>query len=130
MPVSPPPAPRFSLLPSTITHTHTQPRCQLRAASQLPIPKPRNPTHTTTNPAHALRRPPLRPALPCASPPCPPPPAQGYNQTIIPMSIIMAFLCLGVLLGGLFLLVGHVLPPLYARPLSYHLDILEERRRT
>ncbi len=56
-------------------------------------------------------------------------PTQGYNNTIIPMAIIMSFLCLGILLGGLFLLVVHVLPPLYARPLSYHLDVLEERRR-
>ncbi|KAG2427007.1 hypothetical protein HYH02_014653 [Chlamydomonas schloesseri] len=59
----------------------------------------------------------------------PPKPPYGYNQTIIPMAIIMSLLCLGILVGGVFMLVAHVLPPLYARPLSYHLDVLEERRR-
>lgn len=52
---------------------------------------------------------------------------QGYDRTIVGMVVIMAALCLGVLGAVVGLLVFHVLPPNYNRPLSYHLDIMQRR---
>ncbi|PNH07400.1 hypothetical protein TSOC_006146 [Tetrabaena socialis] len=54
-------------------------------------------------------------------------PPEGYDLTIIPVVIITAVVCIGVLLGAVGMLVFHVLPTVYARPLSYHLDIMEHR---
>ena len=51
---------------------------------------------------------------------------QGYDQTIIPLVLIMAVLCIGILVGGVGMLVLYVLPPVYAKPLSYHVDILRK----
>ncbi|GFR51306.1 hypothetical protein Agub_g13670 [Astrephomene gubernaculifera] len=54
-------------------------------------------------------------------------PAEGYDRTIVPLVVIMALTVVGVLAGAVGLLVFHVLPPLYARPLSYHLDVMQQR---
>lgn len=48
---------------------------------------------------------------------------QGYDNTIIPLVVIMTVVCLGICVGGCGVLRYFVLPPVYARPLSYHLDI-------
>ncbi len=81
-------------------HTRSTP-CFLHRASFCTSPNPR--------PHYAL--------------PCP----QGYDRTIVGMVVIMAALCLGVLGAAVGLLVFHVLPPTYNRPLSYHLDIMQRR---
>ncbi|GLI61417.1 hypothetical protein VaNZ11_003773 [Volvox africanus] len=54
-------------------------------------------------------------------------PPEGYDLTIVPLIIIMAILVLGVLLGAVGMLIFAVLPATYARPLSYHMDVLEQR---
>ncbi len=50
--------------------------------------------------------------------------SQGYDQTIVPMSIIMGFMCLCIVLAGLGLMIFQASPKFYARPLSHHVDVL------
>ncbi|GLC45559.1 hypothetical protein PLESTB_001206200 [Pleodorina starrii] len=54
-------------------------------------------------------------------------PPEGYDQTVVPLVIIMALVVLGVVLGGVGLLLFAVFPTTYARPLSHHLDVMEQR---
>ncbi|GIL74008.1 hypothetical protein Vretimale_5060 [Volvox reticuliferus] len=54
-------------------------------------------------------------------------PPEGYDQTVVPLIIIMAVLVVGVLLGAVGMLIFAVLPTTYARPLSYHMDVLAQR---
>jgi len=51
-------------------------------------------------------------------------PATGYDQTIVPMSIIMSFLTFGIVLGALGMCCFQGSSQVYARPLSYHEDVL------
>ncbi len=48
-------------------------------------------------------------------------------MTIVPLIVIMVALVVGILLGGVGMLLFAVLPTLYTRPLSYHLDVLEQK---
>lgn len=48
---------------------------------------------------------------------------QGYDQTIIPMVIIMILIGLGIIIGGVGLIIFQAGTQFYARPLSYHLDV-------
>ncbi|KAG2483481.1 hypothetical protein HYH03_017663 [Edaphochlamys debaryana] len=56
-----------------------------------------------------------------------PKPETGYDQTIVALVFIMVILCLGIVAAAVFMLILHVLPTVYARPLSYHLDIIQMR---
>ena len=51
---------------------------------------------------------------------------QGYDQTFVPLSVMMALVCLGVLISLVGLLTFHVRAAVYARPLNYHTDILRQ----
>lgn len=59
--------------------------------------------------------------------PAPPPPPQGYDRTFVPLALTGALLCAGVgaSAAGVFAFV--VRAPVYARPLSYHADVLRQR---
>lgn len=54
---------------------------------------------------------------------------QGYDQTVVPLVIIAIVLGLGFLAGLVGMLVFHVVPPLYARPLNYQVDVERKYRQ-
>jgi hypothetical protein len=51
---------------------------------------------------------------------------QGYDQTIIPMTVVMVSICLGIVVAGMGMLFLQVFPAFYARPLRYDVDVLEQ----
>jgi hypothetical protein len=53
-------------------------------------------------------------------------PMQGFDQTIVPLTVIMVFLCLGIVVAALGLLFFQVFPTYYARPLRYDVDIIKD----
>lgn len=57
----------------------------------------------------------------------PPPSPVGYDATAAPLGAVLALCCLGVLGGCAGMLTLHVRVPLYARPLSFHVDVLNQR---
>ncbi|KAI8471481.1 MAG: hypothetical protein J3K34DRAFT_506752 [Monoraphidium minutum] len=57
----------------------------------------------------------------------PPPAPEGYDRTLIPLVLTGALVCAGAAAGAAGLLVFHVRQPVYARPLSYHRDVLRQR---
>jgi hypothetical protein len=54
---------------------------------------------------------------------------QGYDRTIIPLTVVMILICLGVVAAPLGLLFFAVFPTRYAKPLSYHADVLQQPMR-
>lgn len=56
-------------------------------------------------------------------------PTQGYDATIVPMSVIMALLIFGIISAGVGLLIFEAAPRRYARPLRHDLDVLGIRGR-
>jgi hypothetical protein len=52
---------------------------------------------------------------------------QGYDQTIIPLVVVIVLVSVGALGSLVGLLVFHVRAAVYARPLSYHLDVLNQK---
>ncbi|GAX82455.1 hypothetical protein CEUSTIGMA_g9882.t1 [Chlamydomonas eustigma] len=58
---------------------------------------------------------------PVGSPMTPP---KGYDQTIIPMTVVMVSICLGIVVAGMGMLFLQVFPAFYARPLRYDVDVL------
>lgn len=54
---------------------------------------------------------------------------QGYDKTIVALVVIAIALGLGFLAGLVGLLVFHVLPPLYARPLNFQVDVERKYRQ-
>ncbi|MEW5297505.1 MAG: hypothetical protein WDW36_000711 [Sanguina aurantia] len=54
-------------------------------------------------------------------------PATGYDKTIFPLVFIMVLLILGIVGGALGMVAMHCGERRYARPLSYHLDVLREK---
>ncbi len=69
--------------------------------------------------ALALR---LSPALPPLLPVL-----QGYDTTIIPLVVLIILMSVAALASLLGLLVFHARAALYARPLSYHADVLHQQ---
>ncbi|WIA16443.1 hypothetical protein OEZ85_013129 [Tetradesmus obliquus] len=57
----------------------------------------------------------------------PPPSPVGYDQTIIPLVVVIMLVSVGALASLLALLVFHVRAAVYARPLSYHADVLNQK---
>jgi hypothetical protein len=53
--------------------------------------------------------------------------SQGYDQTIIPLVVVIVLVSVGALGSLVGLLVFHVRAAVYARPLSYHLDVLNQK---
>ena len=49
---------------------------------------------------------------------------KGYDQTIVPMAVVMSLLCFGLVISGLGLLFFFVFPTHYARPLRYDIDVI------
>ncbi|EFJ49693.1 hypothetical protein VOLCADRAFT_89670 [Volvox carteri f. nagariensis] len=54
-------------------------------------------------------------------------PPEGYDQTIVPLVVVMVILAIGVLMSAVGMLIFALLPTVYARPLSHHLDVLKHR---
>lgn len=52
---------------------------------------------------------------------------QGYDQTIIPLVVVIVLVSVGALASLLGMLVFHVRAAVYARPLSYHMDVLNQK---
>lgn len=57
----------------------------------------------------------------------PAPPAQGYDRTLVPLALMGSLLCAGVGASAAGAFAFIVRAPLYARPLSYHADVLRQR---
>lgn len=53
--------------------------------------------------------------------------AQGYDRTLIPMVLMGVLVSAGVGMSAVGLLIFHVREAVYARPLSYHRDVLNKR---
>ncbi|GMH40201.1 hypothetical protein BSKO_08105 [Bryopsis sp. KO-2023] len=54
-------------------------------------------------------------------------PAQGYDDTVVPLGIILSVMVLGAILSLAGMFIFYCQPTTYARPLSYHTDILMNR---
>lgn len=62
------------------------------------------------------------------APPCPYRAApQGYDRTVVPLAVTGALLGAGALAAGGGMLVFQARAAVYARPLSYHRDVLGQR---
>lgn len=52
---------------------------------------------------------------------------QGYDQTIVPLVVMIILVALGALGSLLGLMVFHARAAVYARPLNYHVDVLNQQ---
>ncbi|KAK9830027.1 hypothetical protein WJX72_009284 [[Myrmecia] bisecta] len=50
-----------------------------------------------------------------------------YDQTIIPMIIILLLMIIGAVAAGLGMIVHHLKTPVYAKRLNYYTDVLRQR---
>ena len=52
---------------------------------------------------------------------------QGYDRTIVPLVLMGVLVSAGAGMSAVGLLLFHVRTAVYARPLSYHKDVLRQR---